>query len=136
MVTSLKKVAIGIAVGLIGIVALFCQNPAGGDSNKVDGITSSTGQYFHLDSVRVTATTANLYWRDHWDDGDAQQLKYGTDKTYALGTINLLPLTPDAPVKTTIPNLIPGTRYFAQFYRLYEGSDEGSVAFEFTTAAQ
>jgi hypothetical protein len=136
MLCFVKKISF-VAVLFTGVLFQTCQSPSGAEDNldpkRFDGKTSATGQKFHIDSVRVSPTYADLYWWDFWDDGDTQSIRYGTDQTYSLGTIDLKPVTAETSTKTTISPLTPNTHYYVQFYRFYDGSPIGSVKIDFTT---
>jgi hypothetical protein len=137
MTVSVTKISC-IVLFCVGMLFQYCDNPTGADDTnpkRFDGITSATGSYFRIDSVRVTSVSADLYWWDHWDDGDTQMVRWGLDKNYSSGSINLqlLPITIETTTKTIIGPLLPGTHYYVQFLRVYENSHKGCVAIDFTT---
>jgi hypothetical protein len=130
------KCAVAALVVVSGILYFGCESPTGASENvKIDGLTSATGQYFKIDSVRVTQNAANIYWWDHWDDGEFQLIMWGTDTKYSTDTIDALKdlnYVAETHVKTVLPNLVPKTHYYVKFYRTF-GLDDGSVKFDFTT---
>jgi hypothetical protein len=103
-------------LGLIGIVFYGF---AATDYNDIDAV-SSASSLFRIISGKAYKTSAQITWWDYYNNGSQHVLKYGTSSSYGQ-QINLKPFTANTNVTTTIPNLQPGTKYYIQFYRFYEG---------------
>jgi len=99
----------------------------------LDGMTTAS-QSFRIENGITCETFAEITWWDYYNNGNEHILKYGTTPSYG-NEINLKPFTPQTQITTTIPYLIPNTKYYAQFYRRHN-STERSVEFEFTTSDQ
>jgi hypothetical protein len=86
--------------------------------NPIDAVTSASTR-LQIKSGKAFADSAQITWWDYYSNGDIQTIKYGTSTAYG-STINLQPFTEKTDITTTIPNLLPNTTYFYQFYRFYE----------------
>jgi hypothetical protein len=83
-------------------------------------VTSASAK-FKIVSGKAYATSAQITWWDYYSNGDQHIFKYGTSTAYG-STINLRPFAEKTNVTTTIPNLVPNTKYYIQSYRFYEGT--------------
>jgi hypothetical protein len=107
--------------------------------NCIDGVTSATGKEFSVDSIKIYSTSAELFWTDHWDNGDTQMVMYGTDTSCSAATINLKPFADNVQRKTTLNQLMPDKCYYVKSRRYWgdievdPDSINGDVRFRFTT---
>jgi hypothetical protein len=88
--------------------------------NAIDAVTSASGRLV-IKGGKAYATTADIIWNDFYSDGTQQLLKWGPSLTALANQKNLLPFTKSTDITTTITGLSAKTKYYFQFYRVYEG---------------
>jgi hypothetical protein len=120
------KKQLTIMFGLCAALSLSAQ------SNPIDAVTSASGKLQILGGQAFT-DYAEVQWKDDYNNGSTHLLKYGTSQSYG-SEINLFPFARRTTITTTISDLTPGTLYYGQFYRVYEGSAR-TTNFQFTTYA-
>jgi hypothetical protein len=97
----------------------------------IDGLTTAS-EMFKIVSGQACHRQAKITWWDNYSNGNIQELRYGTTTSYGT-TINLKPFTRRTNITTTIPDLTPNTKYYAQFYRVYNNNTK-PLAFTFSTS--
>jgi hypothetical protein len=98
----------------------------------INGMTSASDR-FEIYGGEACEKYMVIQWEDYYNNGNEQELRYGTTQSYGT-TIDLQPFQRQTPITTTIEDLTPDTKYYAQFYRHYYNNYR-HVEFTFTTKA-
>lgn len=96
----------------------------------INGKTSASRK-FEIYGGEACETYMKIQWEDDYSNGNQHELRYGTTISYG-SSVNLKPFQRRTPITTTVQNLTPETKYYAQFFRRY-GNANKHVEFTFTT---
>ena len=127
---------VSIAVGAMVACGPTKPDPPSGYT-KIDAFTSAS-RVLKVDSVTVYDTFAVVFWWEYWKDSsavDAYRIEYGLSSDSLKDTLNLKGYTNQVNLVDTIHPLLPGTAYYARFYREFNRGEPKITPFQFTTRA-
>ena len=116
----------------LALIGVTCSIIQGQQYNNIDAVTSASKD-LSIKGGKAWADSAEITWNDAWSNGSAQILRWGVSATYG-SQVNLKPFTDGTDVTTTLKGLLPSTKYYAEFFRSWEGHNV-LTDLTFTTAS-